>query len=102
MIIIVKQVHLYLFQMSVYRTIGPLVLCHVRIVLLFPPGVCVWIVKKLYQLPAPHILNLYFSELDFKCLATWESGEKFMYGKFTQPGTSLDSGAYRCFVSTPI
>ncbi|XP_052090667.1 uncharacterized protein LOC127727229 isoform X1 [Mytilus californianus] len=37
-------------------------------------------------------------ELDFQCLATWESGEKFLYGKFQSPDLTSREQMYRCFM----
>lgn len=44
---------------------------------------------------------LYFSELNFQCLATWDNGDKYLYGSFSEPWmTNEDEYSYRCFVST--
>ena len=37
-------------------------------------------------------------ELDFQCLATWENGEKFLYGKFKSADISDREQMYRCFM----
>lgn len=39
-----------------------------------------------------------YKELDFQCLATWENGEKFLYGKFTSPQLTSREQQYRCFM----
>lgn len=37
-------------------------------------------------------------EVDFQCLATWENGEKFLYGKFKSPDLLDREQMYRCFM----
>ncbi|KAL5017046.1 hypothetical protein ScPMuIL_006635 [Solemya velum] len=37
-------------------------------------------------------------EYDFQCLATWENGEKFLYGKFTNIHIPDGEQMYRCFM----
>lgn len=45
-------------------------------------------------------IALSFAVMDFQCLATWENGDKYLYGSFSQPWmTSVDDYQYRCFVS---
>ncbi|XP_041357105.1 uncharacterized protein LOC121374190 [Gigantopelta aegis] len=38
------------------------------------------------------------TKLDFRCMATWFNGEKFLYGKFTGPGLVGNERKYRCFM----
>lgn len=37
-------------------------------------------------------------ELDFQCLATWENGEKFLYGRFRSQQLHDREQEYRCFM----
>ncbi|KAK3606189.1 hypothetical protein CHS0354_010833 [Potamilus streckersoni] len=46
----------------------------------------------------PNVPGTYNQELDFECLATWENGEKFLYGKFTTGEKTEDTGSYRCLM----
>lgn len=53
-----------------------------------------FIFKKCNGIP-----GTYETTRDFQCLATWESGEKYLYGSFSQPSmTSVDEYQYRCFM----
>ncbi|XP_029644100.1 uncharacterized protein LOC115218431 [Octopus sinensis] len=36
--------------------------------------------------------------LDFQCLATWNNGDKMLYGKFTGDSLSADQNMYRCMI----
>ncbi|KAK3612631.1 hypothetical protein CHS0354_042145 [Potamilus streckersoni] len=46
----------------------------------------------------PGVQGTYNQVLDFKCVATWENGEKFLYGVFSEPWMTQDEYRYRCFM----
>ncbi|KAH3696885.1 hypothetical protein DPMN_084365, partial [Dreissena polymorpha] len=45
------------------------------------------------------IPGTYDKEVDFQCMATWENGEKYLYGSFSEPWmTRVEDYMYRCFM----
>lgn len=47
----------------------------------------------------PGIPGTYDRVLDFQCLATWDNGDKYLYGSFSEPWmTNQDEYMYRCFM----
>lgn len=45
------------------------------------------------------IPGTYDRELNFQCLATWDNGDKYLYGSFSEPWmTNEDEFSYRCFM----
>ncbi|XP_060601165.1 uncharacterized protein LOC132754542 [Ruditapes philippinarum] len=53
-----------------------------------------FIFKKCNRIPGTHD-----RAMDFQCLASWENGDKYLYGSFSEPWmTSVDDYQYRCFM----
>ncbi|KAL4236746.1 hypothetical protein ACF0H5_005130 [Mactra antiquata] len=53
-----------------------------------------FIFKKCNGIP-----GTYDKAVDFQCLATWENGDKYLYGSFSQPWMmNVDDYQYRCFM----
>lgn len=53
-----------------------------------------FIFKKCGRIP-----GTYDKVMDFQCLASWENGDKYLYGSFSEPWmTSVDEYHYRCFM----
>lgn len=53
--------------------------------------------KFIYK-ACPGIPNTKEREVYFQCLATWENGEKYLYGRFSGPELSDRADMYRCFM----